>query len=917
MRRILFCALLGSLTCVSFAGERVALADWHLDGVRKSSRDALTVEGDGKKISVWHSDAVSLERNAVYAFTFASATSNLNGTVVCAPDYANADIAFKASTGSATHTIFFRTPNDARAERTSLRVGLWEANGFVSFSNPSLEKVRLTDSRIGRVTLGAGETVEGRTYSFEANYHSPLGGVSRVMTGYDGAFYNTFRYCLNTGNSVTYRHELPDRTWLSMRLSYDCWYLAKGRGAVEVSTDGVAWRRLTTIEKGGRGAVDVPQDLFPAIALYVRFVAAENEANPEEGSYLQICDYACTGEFRGAPLFAVGSTACEAPSVCVPSQPEPFGARIELAKGTPFAAWSASSGEKVTRTQPLPAKTRRGLALRAAANEAEAVQLVVRPSRELEGVRVSCGALRTAKGEALPADAITVASVDYVRVLQPSDDSSRRGLHPDPLLPQTDAGVSCPADANQPFWIRVTVPKGQAPGVYRGALSLQADGCEPVSVPFVVEVFAFALPDTLTCQTVIGCDFAPTVAYQKLKTKEEKQIVADRFAKMWAAYHLSPYDPDPLTAWSVSWPGLEELRAKNALTVEAARKLEPVFDWSARDAGLTRAFETFHFNTFHVRVEGINHGYETDDMDLRGVKSSDPVYAVLLEKYLGAIDRHLVEKGWADKAYAYWVDEPAEEHYPKVMEGMARLRKYAPHLRRLLTEEPVEALVGGPNLWVPLSPRLHAPGEKTVRAAGDTMWWYICCAPKAPYAGMFIEHPAVELRTWLWQTWAENLTGILIWEGAYWTSPTAYPHTGPDQDPYRDTMSWDRNGNDPPGTKRPFGNGDGRLFYPSPAAVNTTDACLDGPIPTQRVEMLRDGLEDYEYFVLLRRLLDEKGASLKPTERAELTDLLTVPSDVSRSLTEFSRKPQALESHRLKLARAIERLTTNRNAKRR
>jgi len=57
--------------------------------------------------------------------------------------------------------------------------------------------------------------------------------------------------------------------------------------------------------------------------------------------------------------------------------------------------------------------------------------------------------------------------------------------------------------------------------------------------------------------------------------------------------------------------------------------------------------------------------------------------------------------------------------------------------------------------------------------------------------------------------------------------------------------------------------------------------------------------------VILKRLLDGKGAKLDARTRANLEALLTVPPDVSASLTRFTRDPTTIETHRDKLARAI------------
>ena len=75
-----------------------------------------------------------------------------------------------------------------------------------------------------------------------------------------------------------------------------------------------------------------------------------------------------------------------------------------------------------------------------------------------------------------------------------------------------------------------------------------------------------------------------------------------------------------------------------------------------------------------------------------------------------------------------------------------------------------------------------------------------------------------------------------------------------------------------------------------------------------RWEMLRDGIEDYEYFCILRDLIAEKGAALSPGKRATFEALLEVPADVTADMTTFTTDPEPIEAHRDKVARAIEEL---------
>ncbi|MBN2452256.1 MAG: DUF4091 domain-containing protein, partial [Lentisphaeria bacterium] len=176
---------------------------------------------------------------------------------------------------------------------------------------------------------------------------------------------------------------------------------------------------------------------------------------------------------------------------------------------------------------------------------------------------------------------------------------------------------------------------------------------------------------------------------------------------------------------------------------------------------------------------------------------------------------------------------------------------------------------------------------------------------------LFIDHPGTEMRVWLWQTWARGIEGILVWQTNYWTSSCAYPDPDQPQDPYADPMGWVSGYDTPKGTRRPWGNGDGRFVYPPEAAADAAppEAVLAGPVDSIRWEMLRDGIEDYEYFAMLRRLLAAKADRLSARERADFAALLEVPTNVTEDMTHFTIDPKPLEDHRHRLAEAIGTLT--------
>ena len=87
------------------------------------------------------------------------------------------------------------------------------------------------------------------------------------------------------------------------------------------------------------------------------------------------------------------------------------------------------------------------------------------------------------------------------------------------------------------------------------------------------------------------------------------------------------------------------------------------------------------------------------------------------------------------------------------------------------------------DIWCPLTPIYNHDAAQQRRAHGERFWWYVCCGPHAPYCTLFIDHPATDLRVWLWQTWQRNIVGVLVWESTYWTSRADLrpePLPGPD-----------------------------------------------------------------------------------------------------------------------------------------
>ncbi len=571
--------------------------------------------------------------------------------------------------------------------------------------------------------------------------------------------------------------------------------------------------------------------------------------------------------------------------------------------GDGIALWRASSGRKVPRRRKAPAAKCRGLGIRTAANEAEAVQLVITPEQALREVKVSLGTLVTSKGGVeLPGIAFDILRVGYVPVERPTDKTGCAALWPDPLPPQSKS-VPCaiPARANQPFWIRVKPPKGTPKGVYFGKIRIdytRKDGSYgEAEVPLAVEVFGFSMPDKYACKSAVGHG-DEIFGYHNAKRADERAAVRDGYFSLMGDSHISPYYPAGFSPIGCRFPGFQR--------GDDATKAEAVFNWERFDRRIEHALREYNFNSFCVPLMGLGmyDGICRSRKVFHGFTPEEPEYEILMGKYLAGIEKHFREKGWLDKAYVRCCDEPRPQDYGCLMEGFALMEKYAPKLRRILIAEPKNELIGGPNLWVAPAPSLRHDNFANCRAHGDKVWVCIRDNLRAPYVGGFIDHPGTDMRVWLWQVWGEGASGILIKNTVLWNSKSVYPDPARAQNPYLDAMSWRPTKDARPG----FGNGEGRFLYPPEECfVRGADGEMTNelqkkkvvyaaPVSCIRLEMIRDGIEDYEYFARLKSL-DPGNALLK------------VPPDVCSALDDYTRTPEPLEKHRLKLAREIERLS--------
>lgn len=242
--------------------------------------------------------------------------------------------------------------------------------------------------------------------------------------------------------------------------------------------------------------------------------------------------------------------------------------------------------------------------------------------------------------------------------------------------------------------------------------------------------------------------------------------------------------------------------------------------------------------------------------------------------------------GWFKKGYYYPIDEPfTQDSFTKFTEIINRLKRVVPDYRITTpfyrhpdfgNKDAYEQMTGSVNIWCPnsnffdIEPKTNAYLTER-RKAGEKTWWYVCCGPGDPYNNYFITMSAVSHRLLMWQQKRFGIQGLLYWSTTYWESCI---------EPWSNMMTV------PDINKNIFG--DGSLMYPGKKVG------IDGPVSSLRLEMVREGLEDFDYLTIADKVLGP-----------EVT--MTYITRIARSLTDYEKDPSKLESVRKELGTAIER----------
>jgi glycosyl hydrolase family 123 len=233
--------------------------------------------------------------------------------------------------------------------------------------------------------------------------------------------------------------------------------------------------------------------------------------------------------------------------------------------------------------------------------------------------------------------------------------------------------------------------------------------------------------------------------------------------------------------------------------------------------------------------------------------------------------------------YMYPADEidPCSNLFNTVRQWAAVTRSADPQIKNLVTVSPVPALYAGDasgrsavDIWTLLPKNYDAAGSRVamVKAKGDEIWSYTALVQEDYSPKWEIDFAPVNYRIQAgFLSQSLGLTGLLYWRVDLWT-----------EHPWQDVQTYAIEGHQYAG--------EGMLIYPG------RDAGVSSAVPSMRLKWIREGVDDYEYVAILKRLGRGEWA---------LEHIRSAAKDWSS----WTQDATVVESVRKELADEIERLT--------
>lgn len=425
--------------------------------------------------------------------------------------------------------------------------------------------------------------------------------------------------------------------------------------------------------------------------------------------------------------------------------------------------------------------------------------------------------------------------------------------YPDRLPPiEVKNGFAVKADNTQGLFLKVKTEEDSVPGMYRARVDVKNEAGSVIKRAYVYTyVWDFVIPEEPSVKTAYGMSSYDIYASHKVTGDDNSELYIE-FYEYFLENRITPwclpfkptderadkYMSDPRVTSFLVYGGYAGDMYGNSMNIdeetapylaEAYEKIEANETWS--DKAL------FYMNDeprFGDQIKAIENVKRYLDAHYPGARILVPTHVNYFE-----------DGDWSDVNTGFDNENKYPEYDGYDTYGLIDMftTVLCPSVRLFTTPD----MVFDGELWYTQKAidtfGTHRSRLEKSREDGKEIWWY--------YAGddnTAIPHSGMVHRTAYWQQYDYDIEGVLCWATTEWATISNRPQT-----------------------QRAVFRGAGLYVY------SGTIYGINGPIPCLRTEIMRDGMEDIEYLVLIEELLGKDIAD--EYNHKITTDMVTFEKD--------------------------------------
>ena len=498
-------------------------------------------------------------------------------------------------------------------------------------------------------------------------------------------------------------------------------------------------------------------------------------------------------------------------------------------------------------------KTSDTINLSAAKGEYEGFQIILlgNPDKDNDGVKIKLNSLISKNGKnKISAEQLEWGYIKTIRSNTPKYAVDFVGEIPDVIMEGQNQNIKIKSSWFSSVYVRIKVKNNVPAGMYTGKVSVSGnDGKRNICIN--LKVYDFKIPATPSLKTIFSFWERPYKKWYNYKALSDKQ-------KMYIYNFLLKYRIVPNNIYSSKiFPQTKYLKQLK----KNGNKFCTIGSYSGRKK-LTNEKLKRLMQRYHRRV------------------------------------KKLKELGVFGDTWFYGYDELTmhPKSFDAAKQFMTAFKKEFPNIRTIQTSFPYKNIEPYFNTWCPSFSffKTHAKQLEETKRKGNELWWYCADSPLKPYPNYFLDYPVFDCRIIMTLSYMYKVKGVLYWcINREWVTNYDIKNNWPGKrwKPYIINCI---------NKKRQYKNGMGNFVYPG----------KNGQLlPSLRLENLRDGIEDYEYLMILKKLVEkakQKQINAALTKQAE--KLLKVPVNIAVAVDDYSNKPKYLMTYRNKIALMIEKI---------